>query len=291
MLEGNFELAWRESDAIAQRGKPDPHRFWDGTLLNSKRVLLRCLHGLGDTLQFIRYAPLIRKVASRLIVETQPSLKSLIADSRLADEVITWGEPEPVWDQQIEVMELTRIFRTTLATIPNDVPYLRLRRSGTSQVVRSRRLRAGLVWTSSAYNVARSVSFKDLKPLMLLSGLELFSFQAGETRAQIHGCPFDIIDLCDETDLVAVAQRVSEMDLMITVDTMMAHLAGALSKKVWTLLPFESDWRWMMGRSDSPWYPTMRLFRQRVPGDWGPVISEIRTELLREINDFELRAR
>ena len=114
MLAGHFELAWRESDAIAQRGTPDPHRFWDGRPLTGRRVMLRCLHGLGDTLQFIRYAPLIRKDAKSLTIEAQPKLKRLLEQSQLADCVTTWGEFGPPWDQQVEVMELPLIFRTTL---------------------------------------------------------------------------------------------------------------------------------------------------------------------------------
>src|SRR5579875_3153211 len=122
MLRGEFELAWRESDAIAARGKPDPHRFWDGSSLHGRDVLIRCLHGLGDTLQFIRYAPLLRKQTRSLTIEAQPTLKPLLELCPLADRVITWGDPEPRWDKQIEVIELPRIFRTTLETIPRNVP-------------------------------------------------------------------------------------------------------------------------------------------------------------------------
>jgi len=288
MLEGNFELAWQESDGIAERGRPDPHRFWNGRPLDGNRVLLRCLHGLGDTLQFVRYAPLIRARASCLTIEAQPDLKALIAASNLADHVITWGESEPGWDQQVEVMELPRIFRTTLPSIPNDMPYLKAPVEADERRNRSAKLRAGLVWTSSTYNQARSISLDAIEPLFSIPGIEFFSFQAGKDRSRAP--EFGLVDLCDESDLVTVARRVHEMDVIITVDTMMAHLAGALGKLTWTLLPFEADWRWMMERSDSPWYPSMRLFRQPGPGEWTTVVDELRTNLVNAVQTFRDRA-
>jgi hypothetical protein len=124
MLLGQFESAWQESDRIAARGRPDPNRFWDGLPVDGRSVLVRCLHGLGDTLQFVRYAPLIRLRARRLIIQAQPPLKALLEEAQIADEVITWDEPEPYWNQQIEIVELPRIFRTTLASVPDSVPYL-----------------------------------------------------------------------------------------------------------------------------------------------------------------------
>src|SRR5689334_18970584 len=119
MLSGDFELAWQESDTITARAKPDPNRFWDGRPFDGRNVLVRCLHGLGDTIQFIRYIRLIREKARRVAVEVQPSLKLLLKRSHIADEVFTWGEREPYWDQQIEVIELPRAFRTTIESIPN----------------------------------------------------------------------------------------------------------------------------------------------------------------------------
>jgi hypothetical protein len=124
MLLGDFESAWRESDLISARAKPDPNRFWDGRPLHGNRVLIRCLHGLGDTLQFIRYARLVREIARSLIIEAQPKLKILLERSDLAQDVITWSEPDPEWDQQDEIMDLPRNFRTTLETKPRTVPYI-----------------------------------------------------------------------------------------------------------------------------------------------------------------------
>ena len=180
MLSGNFELAWRESDVIAARGNPDPHRFWDGQSFADRRVLIRCLHGLGDTIQFIRYAPLIREQARTVTIEAQPTLKSLVEQARIADQVITWGEPEPDWDQQIEINELPSVFRTTLQSIPNRIPYLVLHQP--RDVARGESVRVGLVWGSSSYNPERSIRFQDLTRLLAVPGASFFSLQAGPHR-------------------------------------------------------------------------------------------------------------
>jgi len=281
MLLGHFERAWAESDAIADRGNPDRHRFWDGQPFSDRKVLIRCLHGLGDTIQFIRYAPLIRQHAQALTIEAQPELKSLIQESQLADTVITWGEPEPPWDQQIEVVELPRIFRTKLETIPNNIPYLDI---PSARVIdpydRTRPLRVGVVWASSSYNPARSVPLKEMARLFGVQGTSFFSLQAGEERAQLKSLQETIVDLQTNPACVrAMAETLKTLDLVITVDTMMAHLAGAMGRPVWTLLPFQCDWRWMMAREDSPWYPAMRLFRQREPGDWQSIIDRVQRAL------------
>ncbi len=295
MLLGDFQRAWVESDAIQKRGQPDAHRFWDGQPFEGRRVLIRCLHGLGDTIQFIRYAPLIRERASMLTIEAQPALKELIQRSDLADRVITWGEPEPAWDQQIEVIELPRVFRTTLETIPSAVPYLK---AGSTYAVApndlaldhiapnhaSRLLRLGVVWGSSSYNPARSIPFAYIEKLFATEGVSFCSLQAGDERRKLDPwlsrAPSRIFDSYEASEgVLATASKLKRLDLVITVDTMVAHLAGAMGKPVWTLLPFQCDWRWMLAREDSPWYPTMRLFRQPEPGDWDAVTKRVASQL------------
>ncbi|HLH03810.1 MAG TPA: hypothetical protein VKX25_13650 [Bryobacteraceae bacterium] len=272
MLNGDFERAWCESEAIARRGNPDPNRFWNGQPLTGKRVLIRCLHGLGDTIQFIRYAPLVGDIARAVFIEAQPNLKALLAASDLADHVFTWGEPEPAWDAQVEVIELPRIFRTTIETIPNRVPYLhppRRERAGYPRI--------GVLWNASNYNPARSIPPALVRPLFSLENADVFSLQAGPERLDL-----DVPSLYEERHtLLETASIVQALDLVITVDTMMAHLAGALAVPVWTMLPYAADWRWMLGRADSPWYPRMRLFRQPAPGDWQTVIEQVRAEMRR----------
>ena len=280
MLIGNYEAAWRESDSIESRGGPDPHRFWDGQSLAGKDIILRCLHGLGDTIQFIRYVPIIRTQARTLTVEAQPKLKPLLEQARIADRVITWGDPEPVWNQQIEINELPRIFRTTLSTIPKTVPYLRLREEPAANCRLSRSLRVGIAWAASDFNHARSIPLELLAPLFDTSGALFFSVQGGSESAQSRFWAGRVQSLTDEsTSILQVAHEMNGLDLIITVDTMTAHLAGALGRQTWTLLPFACDWRWMLGRKDSPWYPTMRLFRQTAPEDWLPVVQELAKEL------------
>ncbi len=278
-LLGDFETAWQESDEIERRGKPDANRFWDGKPLDNRRILVRCLHGLGDTIQFVRYLPLLRQRGVTVTLEAQPPLKNLLERSGLADRVITWGEPEGSWDGQIEIMELPRIFRTTLETIPTPIPYLK---TGAQPAGRQpgELLRVGLVWASSSFNPTRSVPLPLMSRLCQTRGVEFFSFQAGEDRKDLAACPEYIRDLYNESGCVlAAAERLVRMHLLITADTMMAHLAGALGRPVWTVLPTQADWRWMLDRSDSPWYPSMRLFRQAEPGDWESVMAEVQVSL------------
>jgi hypothetical protein len=284
MLLGQFERGWQESDAITSRGAPDPQRFWDGTDITGRKILIRCLHGLGDTIQFIRYAPLLRERARAVAIEAQPALKLLLQQSHLADKVITWGEPEPVWDRQIEVTELPRIFRTTLDNIPARVPYLTSSTSNPSHTTAP--LKVGLNWASSTYNRNRSIRLESLQPVLRSSGVSFFSVQAGSERAQLSKVSCAVTDVYDESGCVlAAAENLARMDLVISVDTMVAHLAGAIGKPVWVLLPYESDWRWMLARSDSPWYPTMRLFRQPRPGAWKPVVELVAAELTKLVRE------
>ncbi len=206
--------------------------------------------------------------------------------------MITWGEPEPSWDQQIEIIELPRAFRTTVASIPNHVPYLNVRTElGSNTENGSRPIRVGIVWASSTYNPERSIQLKDLAELFALPGAAFFSLQAGPARAELDPWSNRVTNLYDDSACVlAMAQTLKTIDLVITVDTMMAHLAGAIARPVWTLLPYQCDWRWMLNRQDSPWYPTMRLFRQKRPGDWAGVVSQLKRELWTFIRNPEYEA-
>jgi hypothetical protein len=276
MLCGEFEQAWQESDAIERRGRPDPHRFWDGRPFRGKHVMIRCLHGLGDTIQFARFVPLIREQAETVTVEAQPGLKSLLAQAGIADHVITWGEREPFWNQQIEINELPKLFRVTESTIP-PAPYLplsALRGARTPNGTGKRKV--GLVWSASAYNPLRSIPLHQLAPLLDLPGFSFYSLQAGPACQELRPWNGRIPNLAEHAaDVLETAVNMSAMDLVITVDTMTAHLGGALGLPTWILLPFACDWRWMAGRADSPWYPTARLFRQVTPGDWAPVVRQV----------------
>lgn len=279
MLLGHYDAAWRESDAIDRRGRPDPNKFWSGQALDDRRVIVRCLHGLGDTIQYARYLPLVRQRVSFLALQPQPQLKQLFAQSDLADQVLTWNEAEPNWDLQLEIVELPRIFRTTVASIPRSIPYLNPPASRFP--VSPRKLHVGLVWASGGFNPARCIRLAELSRALKVPNCEFFSLQAGPDRKQLEACDIPIIDLHDpDACVLDTASKLKSLDLLISVDTMVAHLAGALGIPVWTLLPFEADWRWMLDREDSPWYPTMRLFRQNHPGDWTAPIDKVRSELI-----------
>ncbi|MCU1335608.1 MAG: repeat protein [Bryobacterales bacterium] len=282
MLSGKFECAWAESDQIAASGAPDQHRFWDGRPWNGKRVMVRCLHGLGDTIQFIRYAPMLRETCSALTVQTHPQLATLLAGVAGVDRASTWGpahtEKASDWDIQMEVTELPRAFRTTVDSLPARVPYIRVPQErldwAAKQFPERRRLRIGISWQSGPWDPDRSIpldhfaaifSRRDHQVFSLQKGADLGSFQSPGPVQELERYASDVRD---------TAAFILNLDLVISVDTMTAHLAGALGRPVWILLPFSANWRWMLGRRNTPWYPTAQLFRQAQPGDWSTVIAE-----------------
>jgi hypothetical protein len=286
MLQGEFELAWQQSDAIAAHGKPDTNRLWRGEPLQGKRVILRCLHGFGDAVQFLRYAPQLRALAGSLVVEVNPRFVELARYFDGVEEVITWGvsapaEP-PQWDVQIEVMELPYLFRSRLCDLPRAQGYLNLPDSQSIEPDPSERFRVGLVWTAGAWNPERSISFSTLHPLLEVAGCEYWDLQ--ESNAQQDSIRSEQTSSlqrnpADGQSIMGLAKRIKELDLVITVDTLAAHMAGALGTPCWLLLQHAADWRWMHERTDSPWYPTLRLFRQQAPGDWAGVIASARESL------------
>ena len=290
---GDFSGAWEISDRLLQvhlnapaGGQPRPRHLqviWTGEPLAGRRVLVRCYHGLGDTIQFIRYVPILRDIAREVIVWAQPALVPLLSDVAAIDRVLPLhdGTPEVDFDVDVEVMELPYVFRTTLENIPRTVPYLQARRAelpGTAP-------RVGLVWRSGDWDPRRTVPFDVLRPLLDMPRISWFSLQQQRAAADTHPRLVDV----SADDVVEAAARMRGVDLLITVDSMPAHLAGALAVPVWTLLPAEADWRWMEGRDDSPWYPTMRLFRQQEEGEWTAVIEQVRARLRVELGAARVR--
>lgn len=283
MRQGEMEAAWRVCDrAVRERGGADVSHLprhlqpvWDGRPVTGRRVLVRCYHGLGDTLQFIRYAPLLRSVAREVIVWAQPPLLRLVSTVEGVDRVLPLhdGAPDVEYDVDVEVMELPHVFRSTLETLPARVPYLHVppadrRRDG--------RLAVGLVWRAGDWDDRRSIPPHLLSPLGDVDGVAVHALQRGPGRDEL---PAGLALPAGSDDPWEAAREMRALDLVVTVDSMPAHLAGAFGVPTWTLLHTDPDWRWMCGRDDSPWYPSMRLFRQPRPGDWLSVISRVVEEL------------
>jgi hypothetical protein len=287
MLLGQFERAWQESDVIAQSGAPDPYRVWSGESWAGKRVLIRGLHGLGDTIQFIRYAPLLARSAAAVNAQVHPQILSLLEGVRGIDCLYTWGtaddaDPLP-WDVAMEVTELPRAFRSTISSIPCAVPYISIParcRAWAKRIVGERRgFRIGLAWQTGIWNPARTIPLEEFDPLFKSANHEFYSLQKGAAVSHLSH-RYGVRDIeAHAGSIQDTAALVLEMDLIITADTMTAHLAGALGRPVWILLPFAADWRWMVARQDSPWYPTASLFRQSRAGEWRDVIQKVQTSL------------
>lgn len=284
MRRGDFSTAWKISDALLPLLRAQDHRtaprheqsVWDGRSVAGKRVLGRCYHGLGDTIQFIRYAALLKRVAAQVIVWVQPSLIPLLRSVEGIDRLLPLhdGEPEVEYDVDVELNELPYVFRTTIDNIPADVPYLHVDQAPLPST--HDQIRIGLIWQSGAWDASRSIPFPVLRPLSQLHGIHWHILQR---HARLAGWNGDFGVLSGGDNPLDDARIMRALDLVISVDTMTAHLSGALGQQTWTLLPFNADWRWMNDREDSPWYPTMRLFRQKRKGDWGEVIDEVSSVL------------
>lgn len=285
MLLGEFEGAWQESDRCGSSFR--------GTLpIQGGRVLIRCLRGLGDAIQFLRYARPLRDHCDRLTVHVPPRLLPLCSIVAGIDEAISLNEPleSTVFDYELECSDLPYLFRTTALTIPDAQGYLTVppeRAAAGSRIVSGdgRRVNVGIAWAAADWNPERSLPLALLAPLTELAGVRLFSLQRGSEAGQLDAV-FRENDNCivnaesESGDILDSMSVIQNLDLVISVDTMVAHLAGAMGKPVWTLLTFAADWRWMLDRNDSPWYTSMRLFRQNQPGDWRSVVSRVTTMLV-----------
>jgi hypothetical protein len=262
-----------------------PQPLWLGDApLEGKTILLRAEQGLGDTIQFARYVGLVAERGARIILEVQPELVTLLQDLTGVSAVLPLGAALPRFDCHCPLPSLPLAFGTALATIPATVPYLAAP-AGPASVPLPEGFRVGLTWAGNAQHLNdrnRSIPLARLAPLFDLDGIGFVALQKGlrEGEAALLGRLPKVTDAARAmTDFAATASVVAELDLVITVDTSMAHLAGALGKEVWILLPVSPDFRWLLGRSDSPWYPTARLFRQSAPGDWDAVVAEVRGAL------------
>jgi hypothetical protein len=286
MRAGEFARAWAINDADLCADMPGKHegprhlqRIWRGEPLAGRRVLVRCYHGLGDTIQFIRFARPLRAVASEVTVWCQPELVDLVRRAPGVDRVLPLhdGSPEASFDVDIEVMELAHALRVASGALAAHVPYLFAadRQRLARRLPRKDGLSVGLVWAAGAWDTRRSIPPALLKPLAAIPGIRLYSLQGGAQRDGAALIPARDVGVAD---LASLAALIGKLDLVVSVDTMVAHLAGALGGRAWTLLHADCDWRWQRGPR-SFWYPTMRLFHQRTAGDWRQVIDEVANAL------------
>ncbi|MDR3733957.1 MAG: tetratricopeptide repeat protein [Acidobacteriaceae bacterium] len=256
---------------------------WNGEYLAGKTVLVQAEQGLGDTLQFLRYVPLVTARGGRVVLAIQRQLVSLLKDFSCVEELVAIGDPLPSFDCWIPLLSLPLVFATTLETIPGPKAYLR---ADPKQVARWRQrlgdgIRVGLVWAGSpgvGTLRQRTCSLDALAPLLDVPGIRWFSLQKGPHAADLaqRGWQDRVTDLDPLIDNFAdTAAIIANLDLVVSVDTSVAHLTGALGQPCWVLLKFAPDWRWMLNRTDSPWYPSLRLFRQPRPGDWAAVAADV----------------
>lgn len=294
LLSGNFQEGWKEYQWRFRVNDFRMKRFkqpqWDGSDISEKTILLHSEQGFGDTIQFIRYASLVAERGARVIVQSPIELASLLRVVEGISSVVALGEELPEFDIHCPLLSLPLIFQTTPDTIPAKTPYiipdpLLVHKWENTMPTEEAQIRIGLVWAGGPKHKndrKRSLYLKDFAPLAEFADIKFYSMQKGKAAIETRKLP-EVIRLIDYTDEIRdfsdTAALMKNLDLIISVDTAVAHLAGAIGRPVWTLLPFTPDWRWMLDREDSPWYPTMRLLRQPSPGDWESVIQQIKMAL------------
>jgi tetratricopeptide (TPR) repeat protein len=283
---GELEEGWEEYEwrfAVARYDRRFDRPLWSGEPLAGQSILVHAEQGFGDTLQFVRYVPLVAERGGRVVLEVPDPLLRLARTVGGVSQVIATGERLPAFACHCPLLSLPRVFKTSLTTIPNIVPYLSVPAAASAAAWAARITPAtgpkvGIVWGGTTVG---AIDLPLLQPLWDVTGISWFSLQVGDRSSDIS--LVDNVKIADLSpwlaDFAETAAAVSHLDLVITVDTAVAHLAGALGRPTWLLLPHVPDWRWLLGREDSPWYPTARLFRQRQAGDWWDVACKVATAL------------
>jgi Flp pilus assembly protein TadD len=286
LLEGHYAAGWPNYEIRHRRLTPGLRAFdqpqWTGEPLKG-RILIHAEQGLGDTLQFLRYLPMVAEAGLEVLLDVPGTVRRLAEGIAGVSAVITTGDAIPPFDVQCPLMSLALTFRTTLDSIPAHVPYLTVpkdaQRAAAERAWPEHGLRVGIVWGATPRRFEdsdRSIPLPLFRPLLGSGGAHFFSLQVGPSASRLKAISAPVTDLHHAIeDFADTAAFISRLDLVITVDTSVAHLAGALGKPTWILLPFAADWRWLTDRADSPWYPTVRLFRQPRPGDWHSVMEQV----------------
>jgi tetratricopeptide (TPR) repeat protein len=294
LLRGDYERGWADFEwrwnCAGQKPLPTfSQPRWDGGPLEGKSILLHTEQGFGDTLQFIRYAPLVKAKGGRVIVQCQKSLLLLLSRTPGIDQLVAWGAPSPPFDVYAPLMSLPHLFHTTLETVPADTPYLfphpELVAHWRRELAPVRGLRVGISWQGSPqhpWDRHRSLPLELFEPVAQVEGVSLISLQQGPGREQLEALAgrWDVLSLGDLVDKAAggfmdTAGILKNLDLVMTVDTAIGHLAGGMGVPAWLALHYTPDYRWLLGRPDSPWYPSLRLFRQPAVGDWPSVFRQM----------------
>jgi hypothetical protein len=285
----HYDWRWEVSElGIRPRSFEQP--MWDGSDLAGKKILLHAEQGFGDVIQMVRYVPAVAARGGEVWLECRTDLHRTLKDFPGVKKLIDANYPDYTFDVHCPMMSLPRIFQTSLETISVDVPYLRadpaLVKSWRSRfAVDDRRLRVGLVWAGSGVHYKdrrRSLGLAKLAPLASVPGVQFYSLQKGPPAEQISSPPpgLSLIDwTADLNDFAYTAALLENLDLLVTADTSVVHLAGAMGKPAWVFIPFVPDWRWMLKREDSPWYPSLRLFRQEIMDDWQAPVENVAREL------------
>jgi tetratricopeptide (TPR) repeat protein len=287
------EYAWRESiPDLAGRERAEVGPRWDGIVQAGVTLLVTAEQGLGDMLQFIRLAQPIARKGMQVLVSAPKPLVRLLATAPGVAHVFAPDDARPRFDAHAPILALANALEIDAATIPATVPYITADKERCAQVAvllapYAGRRKVGLAWQGSRHNPDdrhRSIDPRVLSPLLAIPGIAWFSLQRGEEDAEAATIPgWDaLVRLPARNDFDGTAAIVAALDLVISVDTSLAHLSGALAKPTWIMLPFAPDWRWQTGRTDSPWYPTARLFRQPKPGAWEEVIRNVAAMLAGE---------
>jgi Glycosyltransferase family 9 (heptosyltransferase) len=281
-----YEWRWKTRAFAADRREFSAPRWRGEPSIAGKTVLLHAEQGLGDAIQFMRYTPLVAQLGANVVLEVPGALAGLATTLAGAPRVLVRGEPLPPFDLYCPLASLPLAFQTTLQTIAAPTPYLHTAPDRVAawrdRLASKRPRKVGLAWMSRPIPPGRCIPLPSLAELFSLPDTDFISL-----HHQVNDDDLTVLAKLpnarslghDIADFREAAALISSLDLVVSVDTVLAHLAGALGKQVWVLVPFSPHWPWLLQRQDSPWYPTARLFRQRAHGDWMSAIAEVRAEL------------